>query len=302
MFSASPQSKATLLGLLAILLWSCTVVLMRSVSESLGPIGGAASIYSVSAVILLVLQGFPSLRTFPRAYLLCGGILFASYEIFLSLALGYANDRAQAIEIGMVNYLWPSFTILLAVALNGEKANGWIVPGLLLCLYGIGWIMGGEGGWSLERIGHNILSIPLSYGLAFFGAIIWAVYFNVTKRWAQGKDGVTLFFILTALTLWVQYAFSHEQGMQVDFPVTVRLLLAGAASAIAYAAWNSGIMRGNLMLLATASYFTPVLSSLVAGMVLNTPLTLSFWLGVVMVTTGSLLCWYATRRDKIRPV
>ncbi|MEA9391326.1 aromatic amino acid DMT transporter YddG [Acerihabitans sp. TG2] len=301
MFSASPQSKATMLGLLAILLWSSSVGLLRSVSESLGPIGGAAIIYSVSAVMLLVLMGFPALRTFPRAYLLGGGILFASYEIFLSLALGYANDRAQAIEIGMVNYLWPSFTILLAVVFNGEKANGWIVPGLLLCLYGIGWIMGGDGGWSLERIGHNILSNPLSYGLAFFGAIIWAAYCNVTKRWAQGKDGVTLFFILTALTLWVQYAFSHEPIMRVDFPITVRFVLAGAASAVAYAAWNSGIMRGNLMLLATASYFTPVLSSLVAGLVLNTPLTLSFWLGVVMVTAGSLLCWHATRRNKTRP-
>ncbi len=301
MLLVSPKGKATLLGLLAIVLWSSTVGLIRSVSEALGPIGGAAVIYSVSALMLLVLIGFPSLRTFPRLYLIFGGILFASYEICLALALGYANDRAQAIEIGMVNYLWPSFTILMAVVLNGEKANGWIVPGLLLCLYGIGWIMGGEGGWSLQRIGHNVLTNPLSYGLAFCGAIIWAIYCNATKRWAQGKDGVTLFFILTAVTLWVQYALSNESGMRVDLPVALRFMLASAASAVAYWAWNRGIMRGNLMLLATASYFTPVLSSLVAGLVLHTQLTVSFWLGVSMVTAGSLLCWVATRRKNTKP-
>ena len=298
MFVVSPENKATGCGLLAIVLWSSTIGLIRGVSEALGPIGGAAIIYSVSSLFLLLLVGFPSLRSFPRKYLIAGGILFASYEIFLSLALGYANNRAQAIEIGMVNYLWPSFTILMAVLINGEKANKWLIPGLLLCLYGIGWIMGGEGGWSLPRIGRNILSNPLSYGLAFCGALIWAAYCNITKKWAKGKDGVTLFFVLTAVTLWIQYAFSHERGMQMDVAAVVRFLVAGGASAVAYAAWNRGIMRGNLMLLATASYFTPVLSSLLAGVLLNTQLLLSFWLGVLMVTAGSLLCWLATRDAK----
>ncbi|XBS69659.1 aromatic amino acid DMT transporter YddG [Acerihabitans sp. KWT182] len=297
MFVFSPENKATLWGLSAIVLWSGTIGLIRGVSETLGPIGGAAMIYSVSSLCLLLLVGIPSLRAFPRRYLIAGGILFAGYEIFLSLALGYANNRAQAIEIGMVNYLWPSFTILLAVLINGEKANKWLLPGLLLCLYGIGWIMGGEGGWSLPRIGRNILSNPVSYGLAFCGALIWAAYCNVTKRWAEGKDGVTLFFILTAVTLWIQYAFSHERGLHLDFAATARFLMAGGASAVAYAAWNRGIMRGNLMLLATASYFTPVLSSLLAGLLLSTPLLPSFWLGVLMVTAGSLLCWLATRHS-----
>ncbi len=295
MFVFSPENKATLWGLLAILLWSSTIGLIRSVSETLGPIGGAAVIYSVSSLFLLLLVGFPSLRSFPRRYLIAGSIMFASYEIFLSLALGYANNRAQAIEIGMVNYLWPSFTILMAVLINGQKANKWLIPGLLLSLYGIGWIMGGEGGWSLQRIGRNIYSNPLSYGLAFCGALIWAAYCNVTKKWAKGKDGVTLFFILTAVTLWIQFACSHEQGIHIHFAAAMPVLVAGGASAVAYAAWNRGIMGGNLMLLATASYFTPVLSSLFAGLLLSTPLLLPFWLGVSMVTAGSLVCWLATR-------
>lgn len=169
MSSLPTHYKATLLGLLAILLWSSVVGLIRSVSEGLGPIGGAAMIYSVSAVFLLLALRLPNLRLFPRSYLLLGSLLFVSYEICLSLSLGYANTRLQAIEVGMINYLWPCFTVLMALVFNGQKAKWWLLPGLLLSLFGIGWIMSGEGGWSPAQMLENVRSNPLSYSLAFGG-------------------------------------------------------------------------------------------------------------------------------------
>lgn len=295
MSSLPAQYKATLLGLLAILLWSSVVGLIRSVSEGLGPIGGAAMIYSVSAVFLLLALRMPNLRLFPRPYLLLGSLLFVSYEICLSLSLGYANTRLQAIEVGMINYLWPCFTVLMALVFNGQKAKWWLLPGLLLSLFGIGWIMSGEGGWSPAQMLENVRSNPLSYSLAFGGAVIWALYCNLTKKIAQGHNGVVLFITLTAMALWWKYAFSSESGMQFTLPVTLTLLCAGMAMGAGYAAWNVGILRGNMTLLATASYFTPVLSAVFAALVLNTALTANFWQGVVMVTVGSLICWRATR-------
>ncbi|AGQ30769.1 aromatic amino acid DMT transporter YddG [Serratia liquefaciens] len=295
MSSLPAQYKATLLGLLAILLWSSVVGLIRSVSEGLGPIGGAAMIYSVSAVFLLLALRMPNLRLFPRPYLLLGSLLFVSYEICLSLSLGYANTRLQAIEVGMINYLWPCFTVLMALVFNGQKAKWWLLPGLLLSLFGIGWIMSGEGGWSPAQMLENVRSNPLSYSLAFGGAVIWALYCNLTKKIAQGHNGVVLFITLTAVALWLKYAFSSESGMQFTLPVTLTLLCAGMAMGAGYAAWNVGILRGNMTLLATASYFTPVLSAVFAALVLNTALTANFWQGVVMVTAGSLICWRATR-------
>ncbi|BEN10881.1 aromatic amino acid exporter [Serratia marcescens] len=289
------RTRATLFGLLAILLWSSVVGLIRSVSEGLGPIGGAAMIYSVSAVFLLVALGVPKWRSFPRPYLIVGSLLFVSYEICLSLSLGYANTRLQAIEVGMINYLWPCFTVLMALALNGQKAKWWLLPGLLLSLFGIGWIMSGEGGWSPAQMLANVRSNPLSYGLAFSGAVIWALYCNLTKRIAQGSNGVVLFIVLTALALWLKYAFSAESGMQFSAGVTVTLLCAGVAMGAGYAAWNVGILHGNMTLLATVSYFTPVLSAVFAALVLHTSLTANFWQGVAMVTLGSLICWRATR-------
>lgn len=289
------RTRATLFGLLAIVLWSSVVGLIRSVSEGLGPIGGAAMIYSVSAVFLLVALGVPKWRSFPRPYLIVGSLLFVSYEICLSLSLGYANTRLQAIEVGMINYLWPCFTVLMALAINGQKAKWWLLPGLLLSLFGIGWIMSGEGGWSPAQMLANVRSNPLSYGLAFSGAVIWALYCNLTKKIAQGSNGVVLFIVLTALALWLKYAFSVQSGMQFSLGVTVTLLCAGVAMGAGYAAWNVGILHGNMTLLATVSYFTPVLSAVFAALVLHTSLTANFWQGVAMVMLGSLICWRATR-------
>ena len=133
----SGRNTATTLGLLAILLWGTVVGLIRGVSENFGPIGGAALIYTVGSIFLVLLLGFPKLRSFPRSYIVVGSILFVAYEICLSLSLGFAANRGQAIELGIVNYLWPCFTVILAIVINGQRAGLLVVPGILLSVCGI---------------------------------------------------------------------------------------------------------------------------------------------------------------------
>ncbi|AVY98942.1 EamA family transporter [Lelliottia sp. WB101] len=290
------RKRATLIGLAAIVLWSTMVGLIRGVSEGLGPVGGAAMIYTLSGLLCLVTVGFPTIRRFSPRYLIAGSVLFVSYEICLALSLGYASTRHQAIEVGMVNYLWPSLTIVFAILFNGQKSTLWIVPGLLLALLGVCWVLGGEKGLHIDEITANVISNPLSYGLAFAGAFIWAAYCTVTSKYAKGQNGITLFVLLTALALWLKYLFSDQPEMIFSVPVVIKLLMCGIALGFGYAAWNIGILHGNVSVLATVSYFTPVLSAALAAVLLNAPLSFSFWQGALMVCAGSLLCWYATRK------
>lgn len=222
------------------------VGLIRSVSEGLGPVGGAAMIYTVSGLLCLVTVGFPDLRRFSTRYLIAGSILFVSYEMCLALSLGYAATRSQAIEVGMVNYLWPSLTIAFAILFNGQKTTLWVIPGLLISLLGVCWVLGGENGLQLNDIMQNVVSSPLSYGLAFAGAFIWAAYCTVTSKYAKGQNGITLFVLLTALSLWVKYAVSDQPEMVFSVPVVVKLLMCGVALGFGYAAWNIGILHGNM--------------------------------------------------------
>jgi drug/metabolite transporter (DMT)-like permease len=295
-------NKATLIGLTAVLLWSAIVGLIRSVSDHLGPTGGAAMMYSVASVFLLLSAGPVKLRDFPRRYLVWGSLLFVTYELCLSLSIGYANTARQAIEVGMVNYLWPTFTIVAAILFNRQKANFLIVPGFVLSIIGICWVLGGAQGVDPAGMLHNVRDNPLSYGLAFAGAVIWAGYCTVTARIAGGKNGVTLFFILVAATLWIKYLLQGGGHMAFSVEAIVYLLLAAAAMGFGYGAWNIGILHGNVTILAGASYFIPVLSAALSTLMLHAPLSLAFWQGAAMVCGGAILCWLATRARRNKQV
>ncbi|WP_333975687.1 aromatic amino acid DMT transporter YddG [Acinetobacter colistiniresistens] len=287
--------KATLIGLVAIFLWSLIVALIKDVSSHFGAVGGAALVYTLAAIFLLCSVGWTSLKSFPKAYLIWGSILFVAYELCLSLSIGYSSNNRQAIEVGMVNYLWPTFTMVAAILFNQQKANFLIIPGFAISLLGIGWVLGGEQGFDLAGMLQNIQQNPFSYGLAFIGTLLWAAYCTLTARIAKGVNGITLFFMLVAIVLWIKYLLMGGGSFDFDWSSSLSLLFAAAAMGFGYAAWNVGILHGNVTLLAGASYFIPVFSALCSAILLSTPLTLSFWSGALMVCLGSILCWISTR-------
>jgi drug/metabolite transporter (DMT)-like permease len=84
--------------------------------------------------------------------------------------------------------------------------------------------------------------------------------------------------------------------MDFDPRTVIYVVLAAGAIGFGYAAWNIGILHGNVTVLAGASYFIPVFSSALAAKLLKSPLPFAFWQGAMMVCAGSILCWMATRR------
>lgn len=292
------QTRATLIGLIAIVLWSFIVALIRVVSENFGAVGGAALIYTLASVLLVLTVGIINPKKIPIKYLIIGSILFVSYEICLAFSIGYAANSRQAIEVGMINYLWPTFTLIASIIFTQQKATWLVFPGFLLSMFGVTWVLGDESGLNLMVMIGNIQANPLSYVLAFVGAIIWAAYCVMTAKYAKGKNGITLFFILVAITLWIQYYLMGAEPLNFTMKSSVYLLLAASAMGFGYAAWNVGILHGNVMVLATSSYFIPVFSAFFAAIILNATLSINFWFGVLMICIGSLFCFIATKGKK----
>lgn len=283
-------------GVLAILLWSATVGLFRSIGEALGPVGGAATVFTVSGLLVAVFSGIPSLRSFDRRYLVINGFLFVAYEICLSLAIGYAHGRGQAMEVGMINYLWPSLTMLFAVLLRQQRASAMLLaPGIALSFVGVVWVMKGESPFSLAQLLTNVRTNPLAYALAFIAAILWGAYSVLARRFSSGKGGVGLFLLATAGSLWCLYFANTQPAMHITPRAVGEVLVLGAFTATAYSAWNVGVQRGNIGLLAALSYFTPVLSAFLASVWLGVQPSWAFWLGVAMVTAGSIMSWCAVQ-------
>lgn len=289
------ERKATLTGVGAIVMWSASLGLFRSIAEVFGPTGGAALVFSVSGLLASAVLGWPSFKKLRPAWLFVCGALFVCYEICLALAIGHAHNRGQALQLGMINYLWPSLTIVGAVLTRQQRGSWWLLPGIVLCFAGIAWTIKGDGELSPRVLGANLHDNPLAYGMAFGAALLWAAYSLLTRRYGQGENAVPLFLLLTATVLWCKYALGAEAALAFSWSGLGQVLLLGTLTGAAYSCWNHGIQHGNLTVLASSSYFTPLLSAALASLWLGLRPSLPLLVGVLMVTAGSLLCWRATR-------
>lgn len=294
--ATSQQAQGNFFGVGAILLWSTMTSLMRLLSETYGPTAGAALMYTIATITLTLLLGWPSMKRFPLRFLIVVGSLFVTYEIALFFALGLAKNRSQAIEVSILNNMWPCLTVALAALMGLQRASLFLIPGMVISLSGVGWILSGGQGLKIDSILLNASQNPLSYSLGLSCAFLWTFYCCLSKKMAHSEDGTVPFFAITSIVLWVKFAWSAEPLPEPGLASVGLLIATAVVIALGYAAWNRALRTGNLMMLAAISYTSPVLSAFLSSVLLSTTLPLSFWQGAVMVTTGSLICWWASRR------
>ena len=299
------KNLATLIGLSAILQWSSIVGLLKKISFSLGADLAVTLMYTLSTCILLIFFKIPNLKLISRQYLVFTTLLFVIYEVCFSYAIALAQTAQQAIEVSVVNYLWPSLTVVMLILFKEIKFNLFVIVGVAISLGGIVVIQMGQGSFSWANIMQNIHSNPISYILAFIGASLWSLYCVITKKYSNDHNPISFFFVAISVVLWIKYFWSHDFANLPSFDLitTSYLLIVSLVVALGYAAWNIGIIKGNITILVTLSYFSPVISTVMSMLILQTSLPTEFWYGVFLVTIGSFVCWISTNwiqlKDKI---
>ncbi len=305
--ASSGSYWATTAGLAAIVLWSTTVALARSLTEQLGPLTAAAGVHGVACIgaVCSLLRGRRSgaVAQLPRKYLLGCGALFVSYMICLYLGLGLAQSRQQALAVGLLNYLWPVLTLLLSVVVLRQKANWLLGPATLIALLGLMLVILPErfsdsGGQDWTSCWHAGVERPLPLLLGLLAAVMWALYSTLTRRWAgeEAHGGVDWFLIVTALVLVPLSALVVEPRTAGVGAISETLFL-GCATYLAYGLWDTAMRKGNLVLVAAASYFTPLLSTIVSCIYLMVWPTPQLWWGCVLLVAGSLGSWRILTRQ-----
>lgn len=170
---------------------------------------------------------------------------------------------------------------------------------LCAVVFGIATVLGGDVGLSVSGIYHNVRTNPGGYIMAFVDAVLWAAYCTLTARVKAEGSSVGFFFALVSILLWIEYFLSGANTLNFDAVSLGYAVAASACMGLGYAVWNIGISRGNLTVLAGASYFIPVLSAVVSSFVISAPLSMTFWQGAGVVCLGSIVCWLATRRKRM---
>lgn len=287
----------SLYGIFAILLWSTTVGLGRSLSEQLGPIRAAGAVFfaagAVSCIPLLLSgRAFERVKRIPRLYLLGCGALFLLYQLSLFLAIGMARDRAQVLEVGLINYLWPGLTILFSLLLLGKRATWFLLPGTALAFGGEFLVLSQGRTFSAGEMSLNLRGNPAAYTFALVAAISWGLYSNLARRWAGPKsdEGASLFMLGTGVAFSI-LGLGGDGGSMWTGHVLTEVLFLGLATAVSYVLWDIAMRKGDVVLVAAFSYFTPLFSTLVSSMYLEVEAGLHLWLGCLFIITGSLISW-----------
>jgi drug/metabolite transporter (DMT)-like permease len=257
---------ALLLALLSIVVWS-SLAFLNSRVNALPPFLAVGVALCVGGLVGLfkAREWRVPWRTFAVGV---GGIfgyhalLFAAFRI------------APAVEVNLINYLWPLLIVLLSpVFLKGFRLGPRHLAGAVLGLAGAGLIVSGG---SLKP---EAAYLP-GYLLAAAAALAWACYSLLTKRLPPFPTGAVGGFCLASglLSLGVYFLGRLAPGVSslgvsslgVSSPLPgletldwVFLVLLGLGPmGGAFYAWDAALKRGDPRVIGALSYLTPLLSTL----------------------------------------
>lgn len=276
------MSPATFAGCGALVLWAFLALLSR-LAAGIPPlqltamgfgIGGAIGL----AVVLARGRG-GALRQGPLAWVHGVGGLFGYHALyFLAFAL------APAVEVNLINYLWPLLIVLLSAPIRGMRLGPARLAGVGLGFAGCLLIVGPGASFPPEAIPGFLAAAGC--------AVVWSVY-SVTAgtRPLAGvpTEAVAGFCLATAaLAAVLHLAFEETVAPGGGEWLAVLGLGLGPVGA-AFFLWDVGMKRGDPRLLGTLAYAVPVASTILLVLAGEGEPSLRIGAATLMVAGGGFI-------------
>jgi drug/metabolite transporter (DMT)-like permease len=247
-------TRATLIGLTAVLMWSF-LSLLTVVSGEVPPFQLAAMAFAIGGALgaLPLVRGNTKVLRQPVAVWTVGVVGLFGYHALYFLALRLAPPA----EAQLVNYLWPLLIVLFAALLPGERLRPHHVAGALLGLAGTVLLFIDRGGTTFA------LAYLPGFAAAIGAAIAWATYSVLSRLFAAVPTAAVAGFCLATAAL---SGVCHLLFEDTRWPVGAVQWLAVVALGIgpvgaAFYAWDIGVKHGDIRVLGAASYAAPLLST-----------------------------------------
>jgi drug/metabolite transporter (DMT)-like permease len=292
--SAQVKLRATLIGVIAILLWA-SLALFTTLTPNVPALQLTAMTFSLSAlaaVVLWLLRGDGVLKHFrlaPAAWALgvCG--LFGYHALyFLALKL------APPLEASLINYLWPLLIVLFSALLPGERLRWFHIAGAGCGLAGTVILIAGKG-----ELGFDWRYMA-GYAAAFSCAFTWSGYSVLSRRFAAvPTDAVGAFCAATALLSWIGHFMFETTSWPADISEWTAVAALGLGPVgLAFFCWDHGMKRGDVRALGTMAYAAPLLSTLLLIAFGQGALTLPVMLACALIVGGAVLGTADLRRSR----
>jgi drug/metabolite transporter (DMT)-like permease len=274
------MTAPTLAGLGAIVLWGFLALCATQLAR-LPPVQTTALGFAVAALLSLGVVAargrLAALRQKPAAWAL-GLAGLAGYHVVYFAAFA----RAPAAEVNLVVYLWPLLIVLFAAPLLGARLTPRHLLGAAIAFAGCIVAIGGAARFEAAHL-------P-GYGLGFACAVIWSLYSVLSRRLAEvPNDAVAGFCAATALVTGALHLATESWVTPSAREWLVLATLGAGPLGAAFFLWDVGMKQGDVRLIGTLAYATPVLSTLVLMLAGATPFAWTIALAALLVAGGGLL-------------
>ena len=293
------RGRATGLGVLAIVLWSTSSAAAVSLVERLGPWTALMLVCGIAGVALAVVEGVRHRQ--PTAFVRVGwrfglscGLCFVAYQLLFYWAFSQARDRNMAMQLNLINYLWPSF---LVVGAQGRRAHP-LLLGVALLLGFAGIVIAISPDPTLRMLVEAMRAAPFAFLAMFGAAVAWAVFSLLIPRLqrSQAPSGTALFFLAVSLVAGcIRLTVSESTHLDASMVPTL-LYTALIPSATAYLFWEWSMRDGDASLLGSLGNGLPLLSTLISGTLLGVAPSVSLLIGAGLVVTAAVLARRAARQ------
>jgi drug/metabolite transporter (DMT)-like permease len=249
------MSPATLAGCGALILWAFLALLSR-LAAGIPPLQltamGFALGGSVALAVVLARRQAHRLVQPPLAWAHGVGGLFGYHALyFVAFAL------APAVEVNLINYLWPLLIVLLAAPVRGLRLGPARLAGVGLGFAGCALIVGPGAAFPPDA--------AIGFLAAAGAAVVWAVYSVTagTPRLARvPTEAVAGFCLATAALAALLHAIFETTVVPGGAEWLAVLGLGLGPVGAAFFLWDLGMKRGDPRLLGTLAYAVPVASTL----------------------------------------
>lgn len=286
------SKRATMIGFLAVILWSF-LALFTVGTAPMPPLLLNAICFAIGGSLGLAWiaksGGFSQLKTIPLWVFAFGTIGLFGYHILYFSAL----RLAPAAEAGLIAYLWPLLIVLFSGLLPGEQLKRAHVLGALVAFAGAALIVGGGGA------GFQAQSLP-GYALAFGCALFWSGYSVLSRRLGDVPTAaVAVFCIASALlSLTLHLLLEDPQWPSGALGWGSVLALGLGPVGLAFFVWDIGVKKGDIQLLGTSSYAAPLLSTLILVVAGVATATWVLALSAFLITAGAYIAARASLPSK----
>ncbi len=278
------QTFPTLIGFLAVVMWSALAVLTAA-SGTMPPFQLSAICFLVGSLIGLTAMArepkrFSAFRQPAKVWALGLFGLFGYHFLYFT-----ALRNAPAVEAGLIAYLWPLLIVVGSALLPGERLGWHHVVGAMMGLAGTALILmrGAEGGFG----GGSLIG----YGAAVLCAFTWSGYSLISRRFgATPADVIAGFCILSAVLSVICHLLLETTVWPETTGQWVAVLGLGLGPVgLAFYAWDHGVKRGDIQVLGVASYAAPLLSTLILILFGHGKLSVGIAVACLLITGGAFL-------------